>query len=72
MPVEIQMGNYADRFGVQGAFGRPLYLNEMREITIAENVEHAYRERKASGNWAEWTEKNPDMAAVLNRASHGE
>ena len=51
-------------------FGRPLYLNEMREIVQAENIERAYKARESSGNWAEWTKQNPELAAILTKAQH--
>jgi len=31
-----------------------------------ENVINAYRARAASGNWAEWAEKNEDASILLN------
>jgi len=56
---------------VQAVFGRPLFLHEMKEIIIAENIEVAYKTRAASGNWAEWSKKNPGMAEILSKAAHG-
>jgi hypothetical protein len=47
-------------------FGRPLFLHEIKEINIAENVYNGYQARKASGNLAKWTAKNQDMAEILS------
>lgn len=68
-PVELQTAHYIDRYGVWAVMGRPLFLNEMQEIAIAENVESAYRSRQQSGDWAEWSSRNPAMAELLSR--HG-
>lgn len=67
----MQTGQYIDRFGAQAVFGRPLFLHEMKEIIIAENIEAAHKARTQSGDWAKWTSENPVLAELLNKASHG-
>lgn len=71
-PIELNTRDYIDRFGVQGVFGRPLYLSEIREIVIAENIESAYKARAKSGDWAKWTQENKDLSEMLIKASHDE
>lgn len=70
MPVELQTGQYITKFGAWAVMGRPLYLHEIKEIIIAENVENAYRSRRASGDWAKWTSENQTMAEILSRLGH--
>lgn len=65
----MKTAEYVNRFGVQAIFGRQLYLHEIKEMVIAENVFNAYMERQGSGNWAEWAEKNPTMSEVLVKAA---
>ena len=55
-----------DRFGIMAILGRPtFYFGELRRLILAENILYAYRDRRKSENWAEWTESNPIMAKVL-------
>jgi len=47
-------------------------VHEIKEMIIAENVSDAYYSRKASGNWAKWSEENPALAEILSSvAKHG-
>lgn len=39
-------------------------------MTVAENVYNAYMARKNSKSWAEWVEKNPAAAHLLNEAEN--
>ena len=55
-----------DRFGVKAITGRDvLYFGELRKLILAENIVHAYHSRRASTNWAEWTQTNPVYAGLL-------
>lgn len=55
-----------DRFGVKAVLGRDvLYWSETRRMIVAEKVYKAYHSRRQSGNWAEWSEKNPVLAKLL-------
>jgi len=65
-PIELEMAHSVEKYGVQAIFGRPLFLHEIKEMNIAENVYNGYQARKASGNLAEWTTKNQDIAAILS------
>jgi len=59
---------YIDRFGAQAVLGRPLSAREIRGMVLAENLVNAYKERKASSDWAEWAADNPAMNELLNEA----
>lgn len=39
-----------------------------RDINIATNIITAYRERKASDEWAKWVQDNPERNELLERA----
>lgn len=57
-----------EKFGAWAVYGRPLFAHEMKRITAAEAIVNAYRDRAKSENYAEWTERNPQLAALLTRA----
>ena len=46
-------------FGAPSVYGRVLAVREMRSMVLADRVVRAIQARKASGNWADWAEKNP-------------
>jgi hypothetical protein len=48
--------------------GRPLYVNEIREINIAENIYNWYQARSKAESITEWCAKYPVEAAALNEA----
>ena len=54
-----------ERFGAQAVYGRSLAVSEMRAVMLTENVVDAYESRKASGSYAEWSEKHPASAKLL-------
>lgn len=60
------MAHSVEKYGAQAVFGRALFLHEMKEMNIAENIYNAYQSRKASGNLAEWTTKNEGLAGILS------
>lgn len=67
-PNELILLSYIDRFGVEAVTGRKtLPFGDARRMITAENIIEAYRDRKRSGNWAEWAEKNPAGSALLMR-----
>lgn len=68
-PAELRTAEYVNKFGTQAIFGRSLYLHEIKEMIIAENVQDAYIGRKLSGDWAKWAEENPGLAEILSRAA---
>ena len=68
MPRELVYLSYYDRFGVANVLGRPLSYGEIQRIVTAEGIVSAYRERKASANWAVWAQKNKQRARLLEQA----
>lgn len=65
-PDELILLSYIDRFGVEAVTGKKtLSFGDVRRMITAENIVEAYRDRKGSGNWAEWAEKNPAVSALL-------
>lgn len=67
-PDELTILQYIDRFGVEAVMGRPiLSAGEIYRMIFAENVVFAYRDRKASKNWAAWAESNPSNDALLKK-----
>lgn len=44
-----------------------LPFGDVRRMITAENIVEAYRDRKRSGNWGEWAEKNPSAAILLKQ-----
>ena len=46
--------------------GRAVLSNrEVQSMLLSEQIIHAFRGRKASGNWADWAHKNPQSADLL-------
>jgi len=48
-----------------------LYAGEITRMIAAENIVNAYRSRDAyrvdgEPNWAQWAERNPSLARILN------
>ena len=65
------MAQYIDRFGVQAVLGRTLYLDEIKNMTIAQNTYYAYQSRAQSEDLAKWSSENPELARILSEARHG-
>ena len=65
IPDELVLAWSIDRYGVEAIFGRPLSFQEVRTMTLADNVYSAFKERARSENWAEWAGKFPDKARLL-------
>ena len=65
-PIELVTLSYIDRFGAYAVMGRPLNLDELREMSIAENIKLAFEDRERSGNYAKWAEENKAMSAILS------
>ena len=70
-PIELKTVEYVNKFGAESVYGRALFLHEIREMVIAENIADAYKARKASGDWAKWSIENKEMAELLSKAAHG-
>jgi len=68
LPIELNILPAISRFGVEAVYGRPLYTHEIKNLIAAEITRDAYREREKSGNYADWSRKNPEKAAVLDEA----
>jgi hypothetical protein len=67
-PNELILLSYIDRFGVEAVTGKNILpFGDARRMIVAENIVEAYRDRKKSGNWAEWAEKNPSAAELLRQ-----
>lgn len=65
-PGELILLSYIDRFGVEEVTGnRVLSFGDARRMITAENIVEAYNDRKRSGNWGEWADKNPAAANLL-------
>ena len=60
------MAHSVEKYGVQAVFGRALFLHEIKEMNIAENIYNAYKSRKASDNLAKWTTENQGLAEILS------
>ena len=67
-PIALEMAELIDRFGAQAVMGRPLYTNELKDITCASMVCNAYKSRERSKDWAKWSGENPELAEVLDNA----
>ena len=74
MPDELILSRTVDKYGAQAVFGRTLSFQEIRSMSLSENVVNYYRERDnyrdetGVKNWAEWAGKNPGKANTLNAA----
>lgn len=67
--LELDKLHKIDRFGLEAVTGRrTFYYGEMNRMIAAENIVTAYESRKRSQNWAEWTQSNPRLAAILAEA----
>lgn len=67
-PGELILLSYIDRFGVEAVTGdKVLGFGDVRRMITAENIVEAYRDRRRSGNWGEWAEKNPSAASLLKQ-----
>ena len=66
---EIDLSNRIERYGVFATMGRPvLYAKEQKILALAENINLAYKERRASNTWGVWAEENPGLAKLLIEA----
>ena len=65
IPDELVLLWSIDRYGVEAVFGRPLSFQEVRSMTLADNVYSAYKERARAENWAEWAGTHPAKARLL-------
>ena len=65
---ELVIGWAVNKYGAQAVYGRTLSFHEIRMMDLAENVFRAYKEREASGSWAEWAGKNRAKARLLAEA----
>jgi len=65
IPDELVLLWSIDRYGVDAIFGRSLSFQEVRSMTLADNVYSAYKERARSENWAEWASTHPTKARLL-------
>jgi hypothetical protein len=70
--LELRAAHFVETFGAAAVFGRLLTVQEMREMTVAMNVEAAYRSRERADNIAEWSIRNSASAEILSEAAHGE
>jgi hypothetical protein len=53
-------------YGAAAVIGsRQLSVFEMRCMYASHNVYMAYKQRKASTDWAKWTQENPELAELL-------
>lgn len=69
MPVELEAANAVRMFGAAAVFGgRAASASELRTLSVAMNVAHAFDDRAAAESWAEWSKKNPDASHLLNEA----
>jgi hypothetical protein len=68
MPDELILSRTVDKYGAQAVFGRTLSFQEIRSMSLSENVYSAYQERARSENWAQWAEANPGKARLINAA----
>jgi hypothetical protein len=66
---EVDKLQKINRFGLEAVTGRRVfYLHELHRLITADNIVNAYRSRRQSKNWAEWTESNPRLAAIVAEA----
>jgi hypothetical protein len=55
--------------------GRPLTPKEAREMWLINRIDHAYHQRKANQNWAEWATKNKgdnDLLVWAEKVAYGD
>lgn len=63
---EIEKLHRIQRFGLEAITGRRIFLlGEYCRLIAAENIVTAFNSRKRATNWAEWSQSNPHMAAIL-------
>jgi hypothetical protein len=65
---ELVLARTVEKYGAQAIFGRALSFQEVRSMSLADNIVKAYGERNKSDNWAEWSASNPSKARLLNTA----
>lgn len=69
VPAELQTVRAIEQFGVKAVTGRDvLTANEITAMRIAGLVSRLYQQREAAGSWAEWSNKHPREAAILEAA----
>jgi hypothetical protein len=65
-PREYTMRRYIQIYGAAAVMNRDyLGVGEIRRMEVSAAIIEGYRSREASGNWAEWSAKNPDIARML-------
>jgi hypothetical protein len=74
-PIEIVLSGYIEKYGVEAVLGRKtLSANEIRRMVLADNIYLAFRSRagyrngEGKSDWVEWSERNPELAEILNAA----
>lgn len=66
---EITMLSNIRQFSLEAITGRrQFYFGEFRRMVTAENIDTAYRMRKAAMNWDEWRKDNPELSRLLKEA----
>jgi len=65
-PYEYRLRKLIETYGVAAIMNRNyLGVGEIRRMEAATNVIDGYKSRQASGNWAEWTAKHPELSKIL-------
>lgn len=68
-PVELEMLQMIDRFGVTAILGPTPGAGVLRRLLGVERIVSAFRAREASENWAEWAAQHRADNALLTRAT---
>lgn len=69
IPWELATYRAIERFGVKAVTGKDvLTYAEIHAMRTADIIVSLYQQREASGNVAEWTNKNPKEARILEAA----
>jgi len=69
-PKEWRLKIAVEAYGVEAIFNRQLYAKEINCMNAVSQIVRAYWTREASKKWAEWDQKNPDLAKLLNLAGN--
>ena len=67
-PREILLLQFIDRFGAPAIMGRTLHAREIYRMTVAENIQTAYRSSEQATNLATWAKENPRLSRLLTEA----
>ena len=70
-PSELKSYKAIEQFGVTAVTGRDVLTHsEITGMKIANVFTRLFQARKSSNAWAEWEQKNPQEAAVLEAAKN--